>query len=66
MQTRHHFKQTVTLETRSEEEASRLRARAVEMPSGREREIVLQKLREIEMTCGLTDWINSPGLLPPS
>jgi hypothetical protein len=66
MQRRDRSKQAATLETRLEEEASRLRARAVEMPPGHEREIVLRKLREIEMTCGLTDWINSPGLQPPS
>jgi hypothetical protein len=66
MQQRRRFKQTAALETRLEEEASRLRAQAVEMPPGHEREIVLQKLRKIQMTCGLTDWINSPGLQPPS
>jgi hypothetical protein len=67
MQRRVRFKQqTVTLETRLQEETSRLRARAVDMPPGHEREIVLRKLREVEMACNLTGWINSPGLHPPS
>ena len=60
------FKQTATLETRLEGEASRLRARTVEMPPGHERDIMLRMLCEIEMTCGVVDWINSPGLRPPS
>jgi hypothetical protein len=42
------------------------RARAVEMPPGHEREIVLQQLCKIQMTSGLADWTNSPGLQPPS
>lgn len=66
MQQQPGFKQTATLETRLEAEAERLRVRAVEMSPGHERDIVLRKLREIEMTCGLTGWINSPGLQPPS
>jgi hypothetical protein len=41
--------------------AGRLRARAVEMPPGHERDIVLRKLREMEMACGLSGWINSRG-----
>jgi hypothetical protein len=41
MQRRPPFKQTVTIETRLEEETLRLQARAVEMPPGHEREIVL-------------------------
>jgi len=60
------FRTSYDLETPLEEEASRRRARAVGMPPGHEREIVLRMLREIEMTCGLTNWINSPGLQPPS
>lgn len=66
MQRRRRIKQTATLQTRLKGEASRLCARAVEMPPGHEREIVLRMLREIEMTCGVIDWINSPGLRPPS
>ena len=66
MQQRRCFEQATTFETPLEEEACRLRARAVAMPPGHEREIVLRMLREIEMTCGLTNWINSPGLQPPS
>jgi len=58
MQQRRCFEQATTFETPLEEEASRLRARAVGMPPGHEREIVLRMLREIEMTCGLTNWIN--------
>jgi hypothetical protein len=65
MEWRRRLRQTVTLEI-LEQAASRLRAQVVKMPPGYEREIVLPKLHEIEMTCGLTNWINSPGLQPPS
>ena len=63
MERRRRLRQTVTLEI-LERAASRLQA--VKMPPGYGREIVLRKLREVEMACGLTDWINSPGLQPPS
>ena len=53
MERRRRFRQTVTLEI-LEQAASRLRSQAVEMPPGREREIVLRKLREVEMACNLT------------
>jgi hypothetical protein len=49
MQQRRCFEQATTFETPLEEEASRLRARAVGMPPGHEREIVLRMLREIEI-----------------
>jgi hypothetical protein len=52
--------------TTPELSAERLLARAEKLPPGRELESVLRKIREIEMTCGMIEWINSPGLRPPS
>jgi hypothetical protein len=65
MERRRRLRQTVTLEI-LERAAPRLRAQAVKMPPGYEREIVLRKLREVEMACGPTDWLNSPELQPLS
>jgi hypothetical protein len=66
MQSRRRFRQAGTLEARLGEEAERLREHAKVLPPGEERASILRKVREIEMTCGMVDWINSPGLQPPS
>jgi hypothetical protein len=66
MQLRRRFKQDSPLEARLEKEAERLRDRANELPPGVERERLLQRVREIERTCEMVEWINSPGLKPPS
>jgi hypothetical protein len=51
---------------RLEEEAERSREQSNMLPSGEECASILRKVREIEMTCGVVGWINSPGLQPPS
>lgn len=53
-------------EPRLEDEAERLRAEAMKLPAGDERESLLQKADEIERTSRMVDWINSPGLRPPT
>jgi hypothetical protein len=62
MQRRRRFKQSSTLEARLEGEAERLRAQAMLLPLGAERESRLRKVREIERTREMIDWINSPAL----
>jgi hypothetical protein len=66
MQLRPSFKQCSTLAARLQEETQRLRKQAKRLPAGNQRSSVLRKVREIEMTCRMVDWINSPGLQPPS
>ena len=55
-----------TLEAHLEEKAERLRQRAKRLPPGEERERILREADEVEKTCSMVDWINSPGLKPPS
>jgi hypothetical protein len=66
MQKRRRFTQTTSLEHRLMSEVERLRQSAAELPVGRQRASVLQKIRDLEMTCRIIKWINSPGLRPPS
>jgi hypothetical protein len=58
--------QTSAIETRLDEKAMRLRERAQRLPPGDERASVLREVHEIEKTRSMVDWINSPGLQPPS
>lgn len=58
--TRHRFKQTVSLEGRLAEEASRLRREARGTPPGLARERLLRKARELDTTVRLSEWISTP------
>jgi hypothetical protein len=53
-------------EPRLEDEAERLRAQAMKLPAGDERERLLERADEIERTSRMVHWINSPGLRPPT
>jgi hypothetical protein len=63
---RRRFRQSVPLEERLAQEARRLREEAAKLPSGPERDGVLRKARQNDAASHLTDWINSPGLKPPT
>jgi hypothetical protein len=65
MQTRRRFKQTVPLEERLRVQAKADLERAEALPPCREREELLQKARRAETASHITEWLNSPGLLPP-
>jgi hypothetical protein len=60
------LKQTSTLQGRLENEAKRLREEAMKLPLGDKRQTFLEKIRELEITYGVVEWINSPGLKPPA
>jgi hypothetical protein len=47
-------------------EVERLRQLATDLPAGQQRADVLQKIVDLETTCRMLKWINSPGLRPPS
>jgi len=66
MQKRRRFKHTSSLVERLAEEAKRLRAEAKLLPAGAVRDNVLRKLRQAETASHLTEWLNSPGLKPPT
>jgi hypothetical protein len=66
VQKRRRFKQTQTLEERLADEAEELRTVAATLPPGPARDAVLQKARQHETALHMTEWINSPGLKPPT
>jgi hypothetical protein len=61
MTKRRRVKQTTTLEQRLVREAQRLRAKAAAVPSGPDRDDILQRAQEIETTAQLSGWLSSPG-----
>jgi predicted trehalose synthase len=65
MQERRRFKQSATLEKRLTEEAVRLRREAEGIPPGVERERLVRRARQAETAAHMSEWLASPGLLPP-
>lgn len=63
---RRHFKQTQPLEERLAEEARSLREQAKTLPPGQEREAMLRKARQDEISAHMTEWLTSPGLRSPT
>ena len=63
---RRRFKQTLSLEERLAQEATRLRDEARLLPPGAEREALLRKARQAETGSHMSEWLSSPGLQPPT
>jgi hypothetical protein len=66
MTTRRRFKQTLPLEERLRVQAEADRERANALPPCPEREELLLKARRAETASHITEWLNSPGLQPPT
>jgi hypothetical protein len=66
MQTRRRFKQTMPLQERLREQAEADRKRAEALPPCREREELLLRARRAETASHITEWLDSPGLQPPT
>jgi hypothetical protein len=66
LQERRRFKHTHSLQERLAEEAKQLRKVAETLPPGPQRDAVLRKARQDETALHVTDWLNSPGLKPPT
>lgn len=66
MQHRRRFKQIQSLEERLAQEAERLREQAERLPPGPERETLLRKARQAETGSHMSEWLRSPGLMPPT
>jgi len=64
-QHRRRVKQTLCLEERMAEQATKLKEQARQLPAGPEREAVLRRARIAETGAHLSDWVQSPGLAPP-
>jgi hypothetical protein len=62
---RRRFKQEISLKERLAKDAQDCRERAVELPVGREREVLLRRARQADTAARINEWISSPGLQPP-
>jgi hypothetical protein len=58
-------KQTLSLEDRLTRQVEKLRQDAEAAASPRERERLIRKARQLEVTARMSDWLRSPGLQPP-
>ena len=57
---RNRRKQTQTLQERLATFAESARERALSLPPGREREMLLRRAKQNEVTSNLTDWLSAP------
>ena len=65
MQKRRRFKQAVPLEERPKAFSKEVRAQALGLPAGVERDELLRKARQADTASHIDEWANSPGLQPP-
>ncbi|WP_407169800.1 hypothetical protein [Bradyrhizobium sp. ORS 111] len=65
MQKRRRVKQVHSLEHRLTEEAKSLREEAKTLPPGIEQERLLMKARQADTAAHISEWLSSPGLMPP-
>ena len=61
MQNRRRSKQTVSLEERLADEATRLREEANLLPPGAIREALIRKARQAETGSHMSEWLRSPN-----
>jgi hypothetical protein len=66
MKTRLRIKQTLSLRERIELWAERIRDQAAILPAGRQKEMLLKRVRTAEAASHLDGWVNSRGLRPPT
>nr|WP_247990526.1 hypothetical protein [Bradyrhizobium sp. 186] len=55
-----------TAEERFADAATRLREQAEKLPPGHERDVMLRKASLDEAASHMFEWLNSPGLRPPT
>jgi len=65
MPERRRITQADTLEKRWAAEAKRLREKAKTLPPGIVRDELLRRARQAETGSRVSEWLSSPGLLPP-
>lgn len=66
MQKRHRFKQTLSFKDRLATFAKDVREEAAKLTPGAEQETLLCRARQADTAAHLDEWVNSPGLQPPS
>jgi hypothetical protein len=66
MMKRRRFKQSLSLKDRLASFAMDARTRADKLPPGPVKEDWLRKARQADTATHLDEWVNSPGLQPPT
>ncbi|AWM08806.1 hypothetical protein [Bradyrhizobium symbiodeficiens] len=66
MMKRRRLKQSMTLNERLAEEATRCREEARALSPGRRREMLLRRARQDETAMQIEAWLRSPGLRAPT
>nr|WP_246791501.1 hypothetical protein [Bradyrhizobium commune] len=66
MKQRRRLKQTLSLEERLAAQAKRLRDEAKSLPPGPAREDLIRRARQAETGSYMSEWLRSPGLMPPT
>ena len=64
--TRRRFKQAHSLQDRLAAFAQDARERAAKLAPGRIKDDLLRKARQADIATHLDEWVNSPGLQPPT
>ena len=65
-QVRRRVKHKLTFEERLAEEARRFQAEAERLPPGsKARELILQRVRQMEIALNMSEWLRSPGVQVP-
>ena len=59
------IKQTTSLKERLASFAKEVRAKALRLPPGAEKDSLLKKASQADTAAHLEEWANSPGLQPP-
>jgi hypothetical protein len=62
---RRRFKHKASFEERLAEQARSLREQAKTLPPGKERDGLMRRARQAEITADINGWLTSPGLAPP-
>jgi hypothetical protein len=64
---RRRVKQTTSLDERLAEQARQIRARAEALPAGiKERANLMRLARQTDTASRMSEWLQSPGLKPPT
>ncbi|MDF0496387.1 hypothetical protein P0R27_24075 [Bradyrhizobium yuanmingense] len=66
MERRRRLKQILSFEERLARECQRLRGEAQSLPPGFRRDQLLRKARQCETGSHVSEWLQSPGLQPPT
>jgi hypothetical protein len=59
------MRRKITLEEKWHQQAEAYKAKAAQLPYGKERDELLRLARQLETASRVNEWLTSPGLQPP-